>query len=92
MDLSPLFHGEAAPRTHAIGFQSGGRQAWIDGSYKLVKNGKDKPFGLYDLDKDPGESGNLAAEHPELAERMRAALERWRSSCVVSARGDDYSL
>ena len=90
VDLSPLLNGEAAPRNQAIGFQSGGRQAWIDGSYKLVKNGKDKPFGLYDLNNDPGESGDLAAEDPGRAERMRDALDGWRSSCAVSAAGEDY--
>ena len=90
VDLSPLLHGEVAPREQAIGFHSGGRQAWIDGSYKLVKNGKDKPFGLYDLNNDPAESADLAAEHPQRVERMRGALERWRASCAVSAAGEDY--
>lgn len=90
VDLSPLLNGEAASRNQAIGFHSGGRQAWIDGAYKLVKNGKDKPFGLYDLNNDPAESADLAAEHPRRAERMRDALDVWRSSCAVSAAGEDY--
>ena len=91
VDLSPLINGERVPRSHAIGFHSGGRQAWIDGSYKLVKNGRDKSFGLYDLNTDPGESEDLAGGDPGRGERMKEALESWRSSCVASAAGGDYS-
>ena len=34
------------------------------------------PYQLYDLEKDPGETTNLAAEHPELVARMKADLLR----------------
>ncbi len=91
VDLSPLLHGETVQRSQAMGFHSGGRQAWIDGRYKIVKNAKGKAFGLYDLSMDPAESGDLAGEDPGRAERMEAAFEGWRSSCVASAAGDDYS-
>jgi arylsulfatase A-like enzyme len=35
---------------------------------------------LYDLGEDPGETSNLAAEKPELVERLVKAHEDWRSS------------
>ena len=34
-------------------------------------------FELYDLASDPGETTNVVGEHPEVAKRLRAALERW---------------
>lgn len=37
--------------------------------------GNDRAPQLYDLDADPGETRNLAAEHPEIAERLRRELD-----------------
>ncbi len=43
----------------------------------------DSPLGqltvLYDLSQDVGESQNLAAQHPEIVERLEAELERWNA-------------
>jgi arylsulfatase A len=42
-----------------------------DGRFKLVEG------ALYDLDSDPGETRDVAAEHPEVARRLRAAFLEW---------------
>ena len=34
-------------------------------------------FELYDMSVDPGESTNLAADHPEIVARMREGYEEW---------------
>ena len=43
----------------------------------------DSPLGqltvLYDLSQDVGESQNLAAQHPEVVERLETELERWNA-------------
>jgi arylsulfatase A-like enzyme len=36
-------------------------------------------YELYDLETDPGEHRDLAAERPDQVERLAEALERWRS-------------
>jgi hypothetical protein len=36
-----------------------------------------EPLELYDLEADPGETHDLAAEHPDRVARMQAALENW---------------
>ncbi len=52
------------------------------GRYKLVRRkGIDE---LYDLEADPGEKRDLAAELPELAHSLTADLERW----MAEARDD----
>jgi arylsulfatase A-like enzyme len=41
----------------------------------------DSPLGqitlLYDLDADPGETRNLAADHPEIVKRLQTAYDEW---------------
>ena len=49
--------------------------------WKLV-NGRE----LYDLQADPGEKKNVAAEHPEIVKRMRAGYEAWLKD-VSATRG-----
>ena len=42
-------------------------------------------FELYDMTSDPGETTNLANEHPEIVEKMRWGYEEWFRE--VSSRG-----
>ena len=42
-------------------------------------------FELYDMSVDPGETNNLAGEHPEIVEKMRRGYEEWFRD--VSSRG-----
>ena len=45
-------------------------------------------FALYDMTTDPGESRDLAAEHPEIVAEMRRGYETWFDD-VSSTRGFD---
>jgi arylsulfatase A-like enzyme len=62
---------------HASGF---GRESF---------EGKPK-FELYDMVADPLEQKNLAAEHPDVVERMRKEYEVWFAD-VSSSRPDNYA-
>jgi uncharacterized sulfatase len=42
---------------------------------------------LYDLARDPDESYNVAATHPERARALRERLEAWRSAFLADPRG-----
>ena len=44
-----------------------------------------RPFLLFDLIADPGESNNIAAKHPEIVKRLALQLEVWQESCWRSA-------
>lgn len=48
------------------------------GDWKLIEFFEDQHLELYDLRADPGESRNLAAEHPDRANELREELEAWR--------------
>ena len=91
MSLLGLIDGTMKKRPHPIAFQSGKTATLSDNRYKLVMNNKSNDIELYDLLADPSESDNIAAQHAERAEKMRAELLKFQESCRGSARGDDYS-
>jgi arylsulfatase A len=43
------------------------------------------PLALYDLEKDPGETANLADEHPDVVERLKTLANQARSDLGDSA-------
>jgi hypothetical protein len=45
---------------------------------------------LYDVSKDPHETTNLAAQHPDRVAKMKAELDTWKDSVRKSLAGDDY--
>jgi len=65
-----------------------------------VEHPGDSPLGqltvLYDLSEDVGESQNLAAQHPEIVERLETELERWNAELAepmwLSNRSTIYDL
>jgi lipoteichoic acid synthase len=59
------------------------------GRYKYLWNFRDRREQLFDLENDPGERTNLAAEQPELCAELRRRLvawvhfeDRWTRACV----------
>ncbi|MEM9019543.1 MAG: arylsulfatase [Planctomycetota bacterium] len=55
------------------GYRSGGYEAWEQRREYPPDN--DLPVELYNLTQDIGQRNNLAADHPEVVERMRALLQ-----------------
>ena len=49
-------------------------------SYKLLEYFENGTVQLFDLDNDPGEQRDLAAEQPAKAAELRAQLQAWRES------------
>ncbi len=50
------------------------------GPWKLIQQYETGQLELYNLDQDPSETQNLADKMPELAHRLRQALEQWRQT------------
>jgi len=91
ISLKPLFVGDLKERAQPLPFRHQGRGAWIDNRYKLLTQNIEKgEFELYDLEADPKETKNLAAERPEIAARMRSAFLKWNESVAASVAGKDY--
>ncbi|MEM7144784.1 MAG: sulfatase [Verrucomicrobiota bacterium] len=65
------------------------------GKYKLVEFLEDNSIALYDLDKDPAESNNLADTMPELAAQLRAEIDAWQADTnapIPTKINPDYIL
>ncbi len=85
VSLLPHLLGGAAPDDRPLfwAYQQARRPveqlAMRHGPWKLIVNGPDGPeVALYDLDEDPGETTNLAADEPERVAAMGDALDNWR--------------
>jgi arylsulfatase A-like enzyme len=61
------------------------RQAVRWGGWKGIRTDLGGPLELYDLTVDPGESRDLAASHPDVAERLRGYLDTARVPARVYA-------
>lgn len=91
--LHRILTGRDAKRgAPVINHSAAGMFAIRDGRWKLVAGtgsggrqapkGKpfEKPYQLFDLEADLSETNNVAADHPDIVERLTAELERIRSS------------
>lgn len=96
ISILPLLDGKMKERPQPIGFWHpdgegvfGDLSAWNDNRYKLHKFPGDK-YELYDLTTDISEKNDIAAQNPEIVNRMKAEMEAWRDSVKRSNTGADY--
>jgi arylsulfatase A-like enzyme len=81
VSIAPAIYGKAiAARTVPIGYDYGLGQGIRDGNWKLVKFGN-KPWELYDMDKDRTETNNLAKQHPEKVNELNKKHQQWLQRC-----------
>lgn len=104
VSLVPLFEGRMTERPVPIPFETLGgtgsnnsrgspRMALVDNRYKFLTDmdGSTETDLLFDLLADRGETKNLAAEHADVAQAMKAKLAAFRESCKRSFAGRDYA-
>jgi arylsulfatase A-like enzyme len=83
--------GKAAPAKRTLYWHfphynnQGGRPSGAvrDGDWKLIEFYDTGTSELYHLGKDPGETTDLTAEHPERVRAMKAKLAAWRKSVAA---------
>ncbi len=72
-----------APHKHLFWRTGGGAKFAVrEGDWKLTAEDPSKPQ-LFNLASDVNESKDLAAEHPEVLARLRAAYDAWNSKNIV---------
>ncbi|MEM7392188.1 MAG: sulfatase-like hydrolase/transferase [Verrucomicrobiota bacterium] len=80
-DISDVWQGADRPRTKPLFWKSsstGSAPAIREGNWKLhLHRKRDRGIELYDLAVDPGESRNVANDHPDVVVRLRKKLRAW---------------
>lgn len=76
VNLIPYLNGEKKSSPHETLFWSAGARGVRSGDWKLVALSPNKQ-SLYKLKTDIGEQTDLSAQHPEVVERLSAALAAW---------------
>jgi arylsulfatase A-like enzyme len=80
INVLPLILGGAIPAKHEYLYWDYGhvrkkyKQAVRMGQWKAVRNGRDAPIELYDLERDIGETADVAKECPELVKHMEQIM------------------
>ena len=89
--IATLFDGEVPKRSRAIPFVVKGT-AMIDGNFKLLRIGKggNAPWYLFDLENDPGETTDIAEQHPARFRKLVTEAEALLTSVESSSEGRDY--
>lgn len=78
-DPTAALAGESPSPHECLFFRWEKRIAVRRGNWKLVRNGPDKPYELYDLATDLGEANDLAGERPELVEQLARRFNEWQA-------------
>jgi len=82
VDLRPWLAGDPAGVPHeALFWRRKGHRAVRVGDWKLVVRRGSEPL-LFDLARDPHEEADLAAEHPEIVERLEARHSAWAKEMI----------
>jgi arylsulfatase A-like enzyme len=81
-DPTAALAGEAASPHDALYFEFRKHSAMRKGRYKIVRTDPKAAFQLYDLQADLGETTDVTASHPELAEKMQTEFEAWQTTVV----------
>lgn len=103
IDIMPILTGQQPGRGKPIAFYFRDAVAFSGERYKLIASrqtqGKraggavefnGKKFELFDLERDAGESNDIAGKHPDIVASMKARLQNWVDSLEDSRLGNDY--
>lgn len=77
--LLPAFYGKNPQREKPIFWEWRNGQAVYFKDYKIVKEGLENPFELYDIKNDPAEVNNLARKNPEKMMELEHLFNDWKS-------------
>lgn len=96
--LLPVFKGSRAPVYSAddvIGYEFSGNAALYRGDFNLVKNQPpvgDRQWRLYDIRRDPGETADLRARHPDVFARLQRDYDSYVERVGVLPMPDNYAV
>jgi arylsulfatase len=78
ISLVPAFLGEDTERSKPLYWEWKNGQAVRYGNWKLVKDGLDQDWDLYNMEADPTETTNLAPEYPDKVKELDQLFREWK--------------
>ncbi len=90
ISLIPVMTGTISARPQPLAFHIRGKAAWHDDKWKAIRPASNASWELYNLESDPSESNNIAAEHSQKLQSMIKAWKQWKTSVEASDSGSDY--
>jgi arylsulfatase A-like enzyme len=60
------------------------------GNLDTLNTGSDIQYALYNIEQDPAETTDLAAQHPDVVKRLATRMQEWQASVAASLAGEDY--
>ncbi|RYG80708.1 MAG: arylsulfatase, partial [Alphaproteobacteria bacterium] len=90
VSMVPVMQGKAA-KARTLCVEHEGNRMVREGDWKLVAV-REKPWGLFDLSKDPTELNDLSAREPARAKQMETTWNEWAIRCNVIAKPSAQSV
>jgi arylsulfatase len=79
----PALLGEKEVREKPLFWEWSDGQAVRNGEWKLVHEGLEASWELYNLADDPTETQNMASQHPGLVEELAGMFETWKAETTA---------
>jgi arylsulfatase len=76
--LLPALLGEKSQRESPLFWEWQDGQAVREGEWKLVRDGMESDWELYQVNADPTEISNLALQYPEKVEALKLLFLQWK--------------
>jgi arylsulfatase len=86
VSLAPAFAGKSLNRPQPIFWEHEGNRAIRDGKWKLVAK-ENRPWELYDMEKDRTEMHDLSDEMPDLVKKLDVTWTAWAKRANVLPLG-----
>jgi arylsulfatase len=82
--LLPVIRNEEIVRNKPLFWEWLHGRAVRHGKWKLVKDGLENPWSLYDMDADPSETNDLATANPEIVTQMDKLFNEWKARVSIT--------
>ena len=91
-DLAAILASESAPSPHAqLNWVYGNSWVISEVHWKILGDAKGDSLALYDLNKDPAEQHNVAAENREITSYLIGRHNEWIRKVMQDANANGYN-
>lgn len=88
MSLRPVFQGNRRKEYPDLYWNAPRNQAMRSGDWKLVNVAPDKPWELYRIDRDGGETHDLSGDYPDRVRDLSTRWQTWAKDAGILSQGN----